>query len=620
MKNLDILQASDGSQLRIILYAEPQSYVVDCQRFRMPSLVRNADLAAMQTVSADQYAAFVLDDDLSPRQRAQRDKRFSLLDGLLCSQAITDKAYRSRTAQEQATLAGVTRRTVLLYLWRYWVSQNKNALLTSSCTEHNSDHTCTLSVDEKNIRWALNKFYYTPQKQTLTTAYKMMLQARYCDAYGKLLPQYPSFWQFRYYFRCHRDPINETISRQGIKAYQRNHRAFTGSVRAYAETIGTYMTDATVADIYIVSRITRKPIGRPIIYTMVDAYSNLITGVYVGLEGEQYALRLLMQNTCADKVSVCHKYGIEIDPQDWPSHHLPSKIITDRGTEFLGGPLENLCECYHIEVENLPSYRPDLKGPVEKLFDLIQSAYKPLLKGKGIIEPDYQERGAPDYRKQGVLDIDQFTRIVLKCVIYYNSRYIMGNFPLTTAMMQVGVPPIAARIWTSCPSSSLTTVDSAKLGLTLLPRADGRITQHGLEVFALNFSNALFKKRFVKAGLSGREKVVIAYNPACLDSIWLFENGEYTEFRLMQDQYRGKTLAEVQDAQQTQKKAAVDWKKQDLQAQLDLMADISAIASMTERPTVVGNIGKQIAENRPIARKQESTNMMDLLFDMQEDL
>lgn len=26
MKNLDILQASDGSHLRIILYAEPQSY------------------------------------------------------------------------------------------------------------------------------------------------------------------------------------------------------------------------------------------------------------------------------------------------------------------------------------------------------------------------------------------------------------------------------------------------------------------------------------------------------------------------------------------------------------------------------------------------------------------
>ena len=299
MKNLDILQASDGSQLRVILYAEPQSYVVDCQRFRMPALIRNADLAAMQTVSADRYAAFVLDDDLSPRQREQRDKRFSLLDGLLCSQAITDKAYRSRIAQEQATLAGVTRRTVLLYLWRYWVHQNKNALLTSSGTERSNDLPSTLSADDKNIRWALNKYYYTPQKQTLTTAYKMMLQARYCDAYGKLLPQYPSFWQFRYYFRCHRDPINETISRQGIKAYQRNHRAFTGSVRAYAETIGTYMTDATVADIYIVSRITRKPIGRPIIYTMVDAFSNLITGVYEPTMARQAALSAAECPACA---------------------------------------------------------------------------------------------------------------------------------------------------------------------------------------------------------------------------------------------------------------------------------------------------------------------------------
>ena len=42
------------------------------------------------------------------------------------------------------------------------------------------------------------------------------------------------------------------------------------------------MTDATIADIYIVSRLSRKPIGRPVIYTMVDAYSHLITGVYVG--------------------------------------------------------------------------------------------------------------------------------------------------------------------------------------------------------------------------------------------------------------------------------------------------------------------------------------------------
>lgn len=120
--------------------------------------------------------------------------------------------------------------------------------------------------------------------------------------------------------------------------------------------------------------------------------------------------------------------GIEIKDYEWPAQHLPKKIMTDRGSEFMGGPLENLCESFGIEVENLPAYRPDLKGVVEKLFDLIQNSYKPLLKGKGVIEPDFQERGAPDYRRQSTVDLEQFTQIVLKCVIYLNTRQIISGF------------------------------------------------------------------------------------------------------------------------------------------------------------------------------------------------
>ena len=41
-----------------------------------------------------------------------------------------------------------------------------------------------------------------------------------------------------------------------------------------------------------------------------------------------------------------------------------------------------------------------------ELFDLVQSTYKPLLKGKGVIESDTQERGAPDYSRQGTLDLE----------------------------------------------------------------------------------------------------------------------------------------------------------------------------------------------------------------------
>lgn len=134
------------------------------------------------------------------------------------------------------------------------------------------------------------------------------------------------------------------------------------------------------------------------------------------------------------------------------------------------------------------------------------------------------------------------------------------------------------------------------------------------------YQNCNLKKRFVTAGLRGRESVQIAYMPECMDTIWLYENGTYTALSLVQKTYLGKTLAEVADAQQREKVERTDWKKQELQAQLDLMSDIQSIADRSERSMPDrGNISKQIQRNRSTARKQESVSLMDLLTEQQED-
>ena len=619
MKANDLRVTESGEHIRVLLPMDSESYVVDCQHFRMPYAVSHAQLAKTEPLQTKDYTVFVLDEDISAAQRKERDRRLALIQPLIADTCIYDKRHRNELLRGILAQNSVNRRTVLLYLWRYWVYQSKNALLPQ---ERTAKEARALTADERIFRWALNKFFYTPQRQSLQTAYKLMLQAKYCDARGRLLPQCPTFWQFRYFYRRHRDPINETISRQGIKAYQRNYRPITGSFSDYATTIGTFMTDATVADIYIVSRMSRKPIGRPVIYTMVDAYSRLITGVYVGLEGGQYALRLLLQNIVADKVAYCQKYGIEIDAGDWPSHHLPARILTDRGTEFLSGPLENLCESYQVEINTLPAYRPDLKGVVEKLFDLVQSTYKPLLKGRGVVEPDAQERGAPDYRQQSTLDLQQFTGIVLRCVLFLNAKAVQPGFLRTPEMLVKDVPPVAACIWQYCadkPDCPVRSVDSRQLVFALLPRTEGKITRRGLEVFHLRFSNELFKKRFVTAGLQGRELVQVAYDPDCMDCVWLYENGTYTAFDLVHKSYRGKSLAEVIDAQRMEKASRQDWTAQELQAQLDLMADISSIASCSEPLHIEkGQIGEQIQQNRMAAREQEHLSMFDLLGAQQE--
>ena len=72
MRNLDILAAESGEHVRVLLCREEQSYVVSCQHFRMPYPVASDLLAELQPVPAETYSVFVLDEDITNRQREGR--------------------------------------------------------------------------------------------------------------------------------------------------------------------------------------------------------------------------------------------------------------------------------------------------------------------------------------------------------------------------------------------------------------------------------------------------------------------------------------------------------------------------------------------------------------------
>lgn len=183
MRNLDILAAENGEHVRVLLCGEEQSYVVSCQHFRMPYPVASDLLAELQPVPAETYSVFVLDEDITNRQREGRNRKLDLIAPLLEDACIYDKSHRNEVVRQIAAEHGIARRTVLQYLWRYWVYQSKNALLPA---ERPAPEQHELTADEKAIRWALNKYYYTPQRQSLQTAYKMMLRAKYCDRDGSV--------------------------------------------------------------------------------------------------------------------------------------------------------------------------------------------------------------------------------------------------------------------------------------------------------------------------------------------------------------------------------------------------------------------------------------------------
>ena len=169
--------------------------------------------------------------------------------------------------------------------------QNISVLAPKKCSYERP-----LTEDEKNIRWALNKYFYTQKKNSLQTAYTIMLKEKYCDSNGLLFPNYPTMNKFRYFYRKHKKMQTYYISRDGLKNYQRNNRPLIGDgIQSFAPAVGTAMLDSTICDIYLVDDVGNL-VGRPILTACVDAYSGLCCGYSLSWEGGVYSLRGLMSN------------------------------------------------------------------------------------------------------------------------------------------------------------------------------------------------------------------------------------------------------------------------------------------------------------------------------------
>ena len=572
MKKYDLLRSGD-SIIRVLEVQGDRVLVIDCTKRTMPVWVETAALESYSECTSSELSEvtgvlIVGVDDLDTGQRKTMYERYTMIAPILAF--VADDRMRSRIICSVAEEHGVSKATVRSYLCLYLAYMDVAALAPKR-----RENDRQLTQDEKNIRWALNKFFYTTKKHSLMTAYTMMLKEKYCDGLGVLAEEYPSFYQFRYFYRKTRNLQNFYISRDGLKNYQRNNRPLTGDgVQEFAPAVGTGMFDATVCDIYLVND-TGSLVGRPILTACIDAYSGLCCGYSLSWEGGVYSLRGLMLNIISDKVSWCQKFGISIQKEDWDCSMLPATFITDMGSEYTSENFEQIAEL-GVKVVNLPSYRPELKGLIEKFFDLVQESYKKHLKGKGVIEPDYQERGAHDYRKDACLTMTDFEKIVLHCIIYYNSQRIIESFPYTEDMIAAQVKPYASQIWNwgkSQIGANLIGIRKRKLMLTLLPRTTGKFSRYGLKVNKLRYHCEGYTEQYLSGGT-----VTVAYNPEDVTCVWVLEDSVYTEFTIIESRFQGKDLTAVQELQESQRTIARSAVRDNLQAQINLAQHIEAIA------------------------------------------
>ena len=366
MQKNDLIKTKE-TILRILEIKDDKAFIIDCKKRNIPkwteiNCIENNHI--ISEIELQKYTATQIPDieTLDAKSKSIMNERYTIISTIL--PYVSDFKMRNKIINNIILENNISRQSIINYLCLFLSFQNKVVLAPKSYIFKK-----TLDYNEKNFRWALNKYFYNQNKNSLKTAYTIMLKEKYCSKEGLLNPQYPTFNQFRYFYRKNKNMQTYYISRSGIKKYQRNHRPLLGdNVQEFAKSVGIGMIDSTICDVYLIND-SGNLIGRPILTACVDAYSNFCCGYNLTWEGGMYSLRGLMLNIIEDKVEHCKKYGIIIEKSQWDCNMLPATLVTDMGTEYTSGNFEQIVEL-GIKVINLPSFRPELKGSIEKFFDL----------------------------------------------------------------------------------------------------------------------------------------------------------------------------------------------------------------------------------------------------------
>jgi putative transposase len=202
------------------------------------------------------------------------------------------------------------------------------------------NHAARVEATSKDL---LNEFlrthYATPQAKRASAVYALYREA--CKQANISPVSQATFYRERRRFST----IEVTATRHGKRAaYQERpwfYRLDQTTPRHGERPFAIAHLDHTPLDIVLVSSITRKPLARPWLSFLTDAYSRRILAAYVSYEEPSYRSVMMAFRLCVQR------YG-----------RLPQAVVVDHGPEFESVYFEALlAQCFITKVERPPMSR-----------------------------------------------------------------------------------------------------------------------------------------------------------------------------------------------------------------------------------------------------------------------
>lgn len=586
------VDVEDGERIRIIELDENYVYIVNIdavtsmpRKESLNKIIEEIECSKLIKIK-DPYIKIIEDDELSQVQLSKRNEDWGFIEKYweVYKDDILNKTKRSKAFKLICDESGKGMNKVKRLFSRFWQrGMNKNALipdydksggrgkekkLNSIKTGKprradylgNKIEGINITDDiKKQFAFVIDKYYRNNKKASLKETYTLMLKDFYSDSYIEDdeikhrvwdESRIPTYDQFYYWFKKNENLKKDIIFRESEKEFNLKHRQLLSNSTQETDGPGTrFQVDATIADIYLVSSLNRnRVIGRPVVYAIIDVFSRMIIGIYVGLEGPSWiGAMMALDNMIADKVEYCREYGIEISEEQWPCRHLPEIIIADRG-EFEGYNVENLINNLNVKIENTSPYRGDLKGIVERSFRTTNEKIKH--KTPGAIQKEFRKRGDRDYRLDATLTLEEFTKIYINIVLHHNSK-IIDKYPMDKEMIADEITASPINLWNwgiKNRKGRLKTVDREVLRLNILPKGRASVSRAGIRFKGLYYSSdkAVKEQWFVNLKVRSIE---VVYDPRNMSKIYIpYNNGlDYDECYLIDAslQYKDCLLEEI---------------------------------------------------------------------------
>lgn len=547
--NLKDVLFGDGKTYRVIAFyqGEVVLFRMDKRGFQIDTIpfsdleseIRTGNIVKITDPASDNRYAAHSDNEMNAAQ-----KRYDLIAPIVTNpEAILESRLRTAIIRSQS-ISEEDFATKRRYAYRYLEKYFRDGM-TVTCLTRSRDGSASRSYSVKTgrkSRTGLGTIVTDEIRNMMTSVItKNILKIgglSVHQAYGVFTKEYrvanpsvpdnaiPTEAQFRYHYDTRISLADKVRKRNPSAIMDKDIAPATGTVLQVAQYPGArYEIDSTVDNVFLVASDRVLPVGRPVLYSVTDAFSGMIVGINISFEGSQYkSAAQALFNAIRNKQEFCRKYGIEIDNDEWPAEGIPSCVVADNG-ELEGRQIENFSKTFSVQISNTAPMRGDQKGTVESSFRQLQHQLKEFV-AKAAPDPiTLKKAGGKDNRHNAFLTLLDYTKLVIEAVRVVN-RHVRTVIPVG---YPVGRPVTPISVWQWAKKEGmwgLTTVDNPlRLRIALMPNVKPTVSSLGINVDGLRYEcladevKTLF---FRGAHNKARPKrVLVAYDPSDVSCAYL---------------------------------------------------------------------------------------------------